>query len=73
MDSEKELSDKDFYLKEDQLTLKTEPIDFIKEKELEEEYFVVPGIVESLEINKGSVKEEVFQNEQIVNSSSTNV
>ena len=48
-------------------------VDFIKKEEIEEEYFVVPGIVDSLEINKDSVKEEVFENEQIENSSSSNV
>ena len=55
--------------KEDQLIPKVEPIDvdcIKKEKTGEEECFVIPGIVESL----NSVKEE---KEEIENYSSTNV
>ena len=75
MSSEKEFIENHLSHKEEKLIVKTEPtdIDFIKKEEIEEEYFVVPGIVDSLEINKASVKEEVFQNEQIDNSSSSNV
>ena len=66
-----EFIDKSSSPKEDLLILKTETIDadFLNK----EEYFVLPGIVESLEINEGSVNEEVFENEEINNSSSSNV
>ena len=52
---------------EDQLTPKIEPIDvnFIKTEKLEEDLFVASGIVESFEVDKGSVKEELFVNEGI--------
>ena len=74
MDSINELNNNTFP-KEDEIIPKIKPVDndFIKKEEIEEEYFVVSGIVDSLEINKASVKEEVFQNEQIDNSSSSNV
>ena len=75
MSSEKEFIENYLSHEKEKLIVKTEPtdIDFIKKEEIEEEYFVVPGIVDSLEINKDSVKEEVFENEQIENSSSSNV
>ena len=75
MSSEKEFIENYLSHEKEKLIVKTEPtdIDFIKKEEIEEEYFVVPGIVDSLEINKASVKKEVFQNEQIDNSSSSNV
>ena len=67
MDSKNEL------WKEDQFLPKIEPInaEFIKkEKNEDEEYFVVSGIVESFKVDKSSVKKEVFDNE---NCSSSNV
>ena len=75
MDSINELNNNPFP-KEDEIIPKIKPVDndFIKKEEIEEEYFAVPGIVDSLEINnKSSVKEEIFQNEQIDNFSSSNV
>ena len=52
---------------QDELIPKIEPIDvdFIKTEEFEEEFFVAPGIFETLEVDKGSVKEELFVNEGI--------
>ena len=62
---------------EDQLIPKVEPINvnFIKKEknEIEEELFVFPGLVKSLEINKVSVKKELYENEEIENYSSTKV
>ena len=44
---------------------KTEPndVDSIKKEEIEEEFFVSPGIIEPLEDDKDSVKEEISLNE----------
>ena len=52
---------------QDELIPKTEPIDVdsIKKEEIEEEFFVAPGILESLEVDKDSVKKETFVNEGI--------
>ena len=52
---------------QDELIPKTEPIDVdsIKKEEIEEEFFVAPGILEPLEVDKYSVKEETFVNEGI--------
>ena len=63
---------------DDPLLAKYEPIDvdFIKEEKVEdEEYFIVPGIVESasLEVDEHSVKEEVFVKGEIGHCSSPNV
>lgn len=54
MDSMNNLIDKYSFPKDDQLITKVEHInvDFIKNEETEEEYFVVPGIVESLKADK---------------------
>ena len=51
----------------DELIPKTEPfdVDFIKTEEFEEDSFVAPGILESFEVDKDSVKEEAFVNEGI--------
>ena len=50
---------------QDALIPKTEPndVDSIKKEEIEEDVFVAPGILEPLEINKDSVKEEISLNE----------
>ena len=60
----------------EQLVPKTEPIDvdFIKKEEIEEEeeeFFVIPGIVQTAKVDEISVKEETFEDEG--NSSSPNV
>ena len=73
MDSKNELVDFQ-NLKKDQFIQKEEPIevDFIKKEKIEEEeYFSVP--VESFEVDKDSVKKEEFENDEIKNSSSSNV
>ena len=51
---------------QDELVPKKEPIDVesIKKEEIEEEYFVVPGILETFEVDKNSGKEELFVNEE---------
>ena len=63
MGSKKEL----VYGLQDELLPKAEPIDLdsIKKEEIEEEFFVAPGILEPLEVDKYSVKEEKFLNEGI--------
>ena len=63
------------FSKEDQSIPKTEPIDkdFIKEEEIEEECYVEPGVVVSLKVDKVSVKDELFENNGIENSSSSYV
>ena len=49
-------------------------VDFIKKEEIEEEEsFSVAGIVESIKSDKISVKEELYENEEVENCSSTNV
>ena len=49
-------------------------VDFIKKEEIEEEEsFSVAGIVESIKSDKISVKEELYENEEVENYSSTNV
>ena len=71
MDSKNKLLDNYSFSKEDQLIPKMEPIneDFIKKERIEEEKcFVVAGIVESLKVDKDSVKKE-----EIDNCSSSNV
>ena len=71
MDSKNEMLDNYLFSKEDQLIPKMEPIndDFIKKERIEEEKcFVVAGIVESLKVDKDSVKKE-----EIDNCSSSNV
>ena len=71
MDSKNEMLDNYLFSKEDQLIPKMEPIneDFIKKERIEEEKcFVVAGIVESLKVDKDSVKEE-----EIDKCSSSNV
>ena len=75
MDPEDELLDNYSFHREDQLIPKTEPIDldFIKKEEIEEECYVEPGVTVSLKVDKVSVKEELCQNEEIGNSSSSNV
>ena len=76
MNSENESLDKNFSSKEDQLILKTEPIDvdFIKKEEIEEEKcFVVSGIVETLKDEKKSIKEEISEDDEVENCSSSNV
>ena len=52
---------------QDELIPKTEPIDVdsIKKEKIEEKLFVAPGILESLEVEKDSVKEEIFVNEEV--------
>ena len=71
MDSKNEMLDNYLFSKEDQLIPKMEPINenFIKKEKIEEEKcFVVAGIVESLKVDKDSVKEE-----EIDKCSSSNV
>ena len=71
MDSKNEMLDNYLFSKGDQLIPKMEPINenFIKKEKIEEEKcFVVAGIVESLKVDKDSVKEE-----EIDNDSSSNV
>ena len=52
---------------QDELIPKTEPIDVdsIKKEEIEEEFFVAPGILEPIDVDKYPVKEETFVNEGI--------
>ena len=52
---------------QDELNPKTEPIDVdsIKKEEIEDEFFVAPGILDSLEVDIDSVKKETFVNEGI--------
>ena len=62
--------------KEEQLIPKIEPtdVDFIKEEEeIEEECFIEPGVCVSLNVDKVSCKEELYENEETNNSSSSNV
>ena len=61
--------------KKDQIIPKIEPIDeyFIKEEEIEDECYVEPGVSVSLTVDKVSVKEKLFENEEIDNCSSSNV
>ena len=78
MNSKNELLDNYSFPEEYQLIPKTEPIDtyLIKkegEEEEEGEFFVVPGLVEPLKVDKVSVKKELCENEEIENCSSTNV
>ena len=75
MDSRNELLDNYSFPKEDQLIPKIEPIDedFIKEEEIEEEYYIEPGVVVSLKVDKALVKDELYGNEEFENSSSSNV
>ena len=76
MDCKNDSLDNYSYLKEDQLILKTEPVneEFIKKEEIEVgEYFVVPGLVGSLKVEKDLIKEESFENEEIASCSSSNV
>ena len=61
--------------KEEQLIPKIEPtdVDFIKEEEeIEEECFIEPGVIVSLNVNKVSLK-ELYENKEINNCSSSNV
>ena len=51
--------------------LDIDDIDLIKEEK--EYFFVVPGLVESLKVDKVSVKKEFVENEEIENCSLTNV
>ena len=51
--------------------LDIDDIDLIKEEK--EDFFVVPGLVESLKVDKVSVKKEFVENEEIENCSLTNV
>ena len=63
-------------LKKDQFTPKIGPIevDFIKNEKIdEEECFSFTGIVESFEVDKNSVKKELFDNDEIKNFSLPNV
>ena len=76
MDYRNELLENYSFSKEDQLIPKIEPIDvnlIKKEKIEEEEFFVVPGIVESSKVDINSVKKEVFGKDKIDNCSSSNV
>ena len=77
MDSKNKLLDDYSFPKEDKLDLKLEPIDvdlIKKEKnDEEEECFVVPGIVESLKVEKDLIKEEIFEKNKIDDCSSSNV
>ena len=52
---------------QEELIPKTEPIDVdsIKKEDIEEEFFVAPGILEPLEVDRDPVKEEIFLNEGI--------
>ena len=63
--------------KENLFIPKVEPIDIDlikKEKnDEEEECFVVPGIVESLKVEKDLIKEEIFEKNRIDDCSSSNV
>ena len=71
MDSKNEMLDNYLFSKGDQLIPKMELIneDLIKKERIEEEKcFVVAGIVESLKVDKDSVKKE-----EIDNCSSSNV
>ena len=76
MDSKNNLLDNCSSPKEEQLIPKVEPIDvdyIKKEKNEDEGLFVVPGIIEAIKVDKDSIKEEVFENEEIENHSSSNV
>ena len=75
MDSMNELLNDSSFPKEDQLIPKTEPIDVdsIKQKEIADECYVEPRVSGSLKVDKVSVKEKLFENEEIDNSSSSNV
>ena len=75
MDSKNELLNDYSFPKEDQLIPKTEPIDeeFIKQEEIEDECYVEPGVTVSLKVDKVSVKEELCDNEDFDNCSSSNV
>ena len=75
MNSKNGLLDNYSFSKEDQSILKTELVDkdFIKEEEIEEECYVEPGVVVSLKVDKVSVKDELFENKGIKNSSSSYV
>ena len=62
--------------KEEKLNPKIEPtdVDFIKEEEeIEEECFIEPGVCVSLNVDKVSFKEELYENEETNNCSSSNV
>ena len=70
------MESKSVMLPKDQQIYKTQPInvDFIKKEKIEdEECFVVQGIVESMEVDQDSVKEEVFKGEEISRCSTSNV
>ena len=75
MDSMNELLNDSSFPKEDQLIPKTEPIDVdsIKQAEIADECYVEPRVSGSLKVDKVSVKEKLFENEEIDNSSSSNV
>ena len=72
MDHINELADSSQLLKNGQLIPKIEPIDveFIKKEEIEDTIFVEEGIVESLNVNKDSIKEEILEIEGRKTSSS---
>ena len=72
MDHINELADSSQLLKNGQLIPKIEPIDvdFIKKEEIEDTIFVDEGIVESLNVNKDSIKEEILEIEGRKTSSS---
>ena len=53
--------------KEDQI--KIVDMNLIKKEDEEEEYFVIPGIIESAKMDKISIKKEVEENEEVGNSS----
>ena len=75
MNSEKEFLNNFSSPKEDQVVVKTEPIDidFIKEEKIDADFFVLPGIVQPFKPEKGSIKEEPFENEVHNSLSSSNV
>ena len=73
MRSKNEFLDESSYLKEDKIIPKLEPIidiDFIEEEgELDVEYFIFPGKIDSLEFGKVFVKEELCRDKEIENYS----
>ena len=74
MDCNNELLDK-YPFPNDQIIAKIEQIDvcFIKNEEIEEDYQVEPGVKVSFKVNKISVNEQLYKNEETENSSSSKV
>ena len=58
---------------QDELIPKIEPIDVDSIKKEIGGIFVAPGILESVEVDKDSIKEEIFANEENEPCSSSNV